>query len=169
MHGVYKPSRENLPDLKRLKPLHYEILRLTYLTYTREEVAKYMNVTPQTVTNTINSTLGQEELERLKADDAQQTQVLKNRIAEVRPEALKILVEDMKDKEVSAAVRSGNAKFILGELAGLTIKDTPNNPNHLTPAQMEAIKQLAIQSRQRSDERSMIENAEETEYTSVDN
>lgn len=167
MKGQYKEDRSSLPDIQRLKPIHYEILRLTFLTYSRREITQLLNVTEQTITNTINSTLGQQELNRLKASQDEQTMVLKQRIAEVRPRALKILVDDMERDEVSPAVRSSNAKFILGELGGLTLRNTPDLPNHLTPAQMETIKQLAIETRLKKDKRDKINNIEEVEYQAI--
>lgn len=167
MKGQFKEDRTSLPDIQRLKPIHYEILRLSFLTYNRMEIAQLLNVSEQTITNTINSTLGQRELARLQANNEEQTMVLKQRIAEVRPRALKILVEDMENGDVSPAVRSSNAKYILGELGGLTIRDNADKPNNITPAQMETIKQLAIETKLRNRERSRINNAEETEYQAV--
>lgn len=167
MNGQLQEDRTNLPNILRLKPQHLEIIRLHWLLFSHEEIAKICSCTTQTVSNTINSDLGREELSRLRLCADDQTKLLKQRIADVQPKALKILVDDMSDHEVPASVRSSNAKFILGELGDLTIKEDKNTPNHLTPAQMVVVKQLALQNKRKAQELE-LESIEETQYVSVD-
>lgn len=166
MHGEFDQDRSQQNNLQRFKAIHYEIVRLQWLLFTRNEIAKLTGVTTQTVSNTINSDIGKNELLRLQKDRAQQNVYLKERIAEVQPIALKVLIDDMNDHDVQPSVRGTNARFVLGELGGLTIHDNQNKNNQLSPAQMEAIKQLALATRQEQN-RSNVEGVEETKYEEI--
>jgi len=166
MHGEFDHDRSQQNNLQRFKALHYEIIRLHWLLFSRDEVAKLCGVTTQTVSNTINSDIGHQELTRLQGDRAQQNVYLKERIAEAQPIALKVILEDMQSDNVSPSTRGTNARFVLGELGGLTIKESQSKNNHLSPAQMEAIKQLALATRTEQN-RSEVESAEEVKYEEI--
>jgi len=166
MHGEFDHDRSQQNNLQRFKALHYEIIRLHWLLFTRDEIAKLTAVTTQTVSNTINSDIGRQELQRLQLDRAQQNVYLKERIAEAQPIALRVILEDMQNDSVAPSTRSSNARFVLGELGGLTIHESQSKNNHLSPAQMEAIKQLALATRSEQT-RSDVESAEETQYEEI--
>jgi predicted transcriptional regulator len=106
--------RRNPADPKRLWELHHEVLRRRFLGQRVKDIADAVGLTPQRVSQVLNSPLAQEKLRVMRAEaDGTAVDVAK-RIAELAPKAVAVLDKLLDGNNgVSPAVRASAAKDIL--------------------------------------------------------
>lgn len=85
-------DRENRKtyDIKQFWQVHHEIVNLDALGYKQTEIAMILGVTPQTVSNTLNSTLGEEKLAMIRLERDADARLMVERIRVLRDKALKV-------------------------------------------------------------------------------
>ncbi len=107
MNEPEKRDRRRSPtrswDIKQLWQRNHEIIRLAFLGWKHKDIAEHLGVTPVTVSNTVNSTLGKDKLNLMTgARDAETIDVAKE-ISNMAPKALKIY-DKILDEESPASL-----------------------------------------------------------------
>jgi len=122
------PGERKTYDPKKLWESNHEILNLKVLGLTNENVAEILNVTPATVSNTVNSTLGKDKLAMMRGSRDADTWDAAKEIAEASKECLRFLRDAMGDRyedvegnivQASVNAKITIAKHILNDLSGL--------------------------------------------------
>jgi len=94
------------------------MLRLAFLGWNHKDIADKLGVTPVTVNNTVNSTLGQRKLAMLDdARDADSIDVAE-KVAELAPKAVEIYKEILEEEEASLSLKKKTADTILKDILG---------------------------------------------------
>jgi predicted DNA-binding protein (UPF0251 family) len=110
----YKEEGNKNYDIKRLWGQQKEILRLIASgLYNNKQVAEFVGVTPQTVSNVINSALGKQALEMMEGAADSETVDLMVRIRALAPIALTVEEELMLDTETSGRLKHDIAGKVL--------------------------------------------------------
>jgi predicted transcriptional regulator len=100
-------------QIKTLWDLNHQIMRLAVLGHKHREIAELLNVTPATVSNTLNSEIGKRQLLVLRgAVDAETVDVAKE-IQRLAPKAVKLLEEMLEDNNTGSNVRVTLIKDVL--------------------------------------------------------
>jgi predicted transcriptional regulator len=141
------PSQEKRAsyDIKQLWQKNHEILMYALVGMKHEEIAKMVGVTPKTVSNTVNSSLGQNKLSEMRiARDANSLDVAAE-VTKMYGKALKVYEEilDGEGKNVSPSLRKQTADTILMDIGGHrapTKIDTRNAHMHMTTEELEELK-----------------------------
>jgi transcriptional regulator len=134
-------------DIKQLWDHHHEILRLIVLGHTNVHIAEMLGCTPQNVSDTRNSPLGREFIERGRAARDAEMANIAARISAHIPKALKLL-EDIIDGNYEGASLSLRAKYAsmhLGRGGFGEITKTATMNAHLSADEIGAIKNRAIE------------------------
>jgi DNA-binding CsgD family transcriptional regulator len=106
-------------DPKVLHERNHEILNLHALGLKNTQIAKAIGVTPQTVCNTVTSSLGQEKLLAMRGSRDQKTLEILDRIDSMQEKALDTLEEILLDDErASLSLKRTTAMNILVDLGG---------------------------------------------------
>ena len=107
-------------DIKQLWNQNHEILRLSFLGWRNIEIAKRLNISPITVSNTINSTLGQKKLQNMREKRDSEVIGISEKIANLAEGAVKVYEEIIKDDEgrVSMSLKKNTADTILKDILG---------------------------------------------------
>lgn len=104
-------------DIQKLWDSNREILRLIALGWKDREIAEKLNITPQTVSNTRNSTLGKRQLAIIRgARDAETFSVMK-KVDELLPKAFKVYEEILESEGISS-LKKQTADTVVKDLAG---------------------------------------------------
>ena len=82
-------------QIEHLWSIHHEILRRTFLGQKALVIARILGITSQTVSNTINSDLGRQILERMHDKGEDSVVDVQKRILEHAPEALEVVIDTM--------------------------------------------------------------------------
>lgn len=137
-------------NIKQLWQRNHEIVNLAAKGYKNVEIAEILNISPQTVSNTLNSELGQyklSELRKLRDDEAKKT-VEKIRV--LTDKALKLYHEvfDDEDGEYSKRDKLRVADTVLLELSGYRAPTKIQSHSVLTtlsPEELESFKKRGLQ------------------------
>jgi len=134
LYGAREPDgRRALPgerktyDIKQLWQKNHEILNLALLGIKQEQIAEIVEVSPVTVSNTLNSTLGKEKLALMRGSRDADSWDTAKKIQELAKKSLQlyetILDDSERDKDGNSAVSLGMkfnvAKHITNDLSGL--------------------------------------------------
>jgi len=112
-------SPERTFDIKQLWQRNHEIVRLAFLGWKHKDIADHLGVTPTTVSNTVNSTLGKDKLNLMTgARDAQAMDVMEE-IQNMIPKAIKVyddILED--DSPASWSLKKSTADTVIKDILG---------------------------------------------------
>jgi hypothetical protein len=125
---------------------HHEILRLAIMGHSRDEISEKVGCTPQTVTNTLNSRLGQEKLALLRAERDTSCTDVASAIRELAPRALEIMSEVMENGTTPAGVRLAASKDLLDRAGFAAPKQVQvtSVTAHLTHDEIKELKDRAM-------------------------
>ena len=130
-------------DIKQLWQRSHEILNLALLGHKQTDIAKLLNIAPQTVCDTLNSTLGRETLaERRQARDAEY-EGLRDEVMELTRKGLKVYDQILRDESESAKLKKDTADTVILELSGLRVPtrvDSRSIHTTLTAEELEEFK-----------------------------
>lgn len=107
-------------DIKQLWARNHEILRLALLGHSYKEIAAMLNISPATVSLTLNSELGMKKMSELQlARDAETVDVARE-VANLFPQALAIYRRILEDSsgEATLELQKKTADTILMDLGG---------------------------------------------------
>jgi len=114
MPYLSKTVKKNTPQIQRLWGKQKEIIRLSASgLYTNKEIAEIVGVTPQTVSNIINSELGQSQIEILQGMRDAEAVDVSIMIKKLAPIALSIQQELMLSPDEKSELKSRIADSIL--------------------------------------------------------
>jgi predicted DNA binding protein len=116
-------------NIKQLWQVHHEILNLAARGFKEVEIAEILNITPQTVSNTLNSRLGEEKLSVIREERDEEAKRTNESIRVLKDKALKVYHEifDKKDEEgnpvdgVTLKERLHVADTVMLELSGYKV------------------------------------------------
>ncbi len=110
-------------DIKSLWSLNHEIIDLDARGFKGVDIAKILHISPQTVSNTLNSTLGSEKKAELREIRDGETRVRMEQIRVLTDKAIGVYNEilDNETNEASLKDRRETADNVLLELSGLRV------------------------------------------------
>lgn len=161
------PEERKTYEIKQLWQLNHEILNLAAKGFKQVEIADILNITPQTVSNTLNSELGQHKLSELRLERDEETKVIAEKIRILTNKALKIYHEIIDDESGESTLKDKRvvADTVMLELSGLRaptkIQSATMNYN-LSKEDIEEFKRRAVQAARES---GMIVDVEEEKVT----
>jgi DNA-binding CsgD family transcriptional regulator len=144
------PEERKTHDIKAMWQRHHEIVNLAAQGFKQVEIAEILNIDPQTVSNTLNSTLGKEKLSELREirDGEAKKNVEKIRILKDKAIQVYHKIFDNPDGQATLKDQKEVATTVLMELSGLR-EPTKIQSHHtsiaLTTEELTAFKQRGIQ------------------------
>jgi predicted transcriptional regulator len=84
------PGERKTYDIKQFWQVHHEIVNLAAQGFKQTEIAYILGITPQTVSNTLNSTLGEEKLSLMRLERDADAKLMIERVRVLRDKALKV-------------------------------------------------------------------------------
>jgi len=144
------PDRRFAPNgrklqIQRIWDLHHEIMRLAILGWKPVYIAEHLNITPQTVSNTLGSELCKRQLEVMRGARDSDTVDILDEIKRLAPTALKT-IEALMENDPSGRTRLGAAIDILDRAGYAPPKVVEGRflSAHLTLEDIEDIKNRAM-------------------------
>lgn len=151
-----RDKRESAPgtrrhEIKKLWSRSHEIINLDSLGYRHSEIAKMLDIKPQTVSNTLNSQLGREVCAEVRKTRDEEYETLRDDALELTKKAMKVYHEIFDEPDVTGRVplkmKKETADTVVLELSGLrapTQIQSQSMNMTLTPEDIEAFKQRGI-------------------------
>jgi DNA-binding NarL/FixJ family response regulator len=138
------PVRERSQDIQQLWQRSHEILRYVLLGMDNNTVAKLVGVTPATVSNTINSSLGQKKLSELRVVRDAKTIDVAEEVCKLHEKAVRVYADILEGKgEPSKALQKATADTVIMDISGHrapTKVDARHLNIQLTPEELEDLK-----------------------------
>jgi len=140
-------------DLKKLWSRQKEIINLDSLGYKGVDIARMLDVTPLTVSNALNSTLGKVEVVRTREERDAEYETLREDVLELTKKSLIKYEEILAGEAEVTKMQKDTADTVVLELSGLrapTRIDSRSVSMHLTNAEIEEFKQRGIEAARES-------------------
>jgi predicted transcriptional regulator len=142
-------------DIKGLWQRSHEIINLAAKGYKGTEIAEILNITPQTVSNTLNSELGQHKLSEIRQERDGELKKTVEKVRVLTDKALQVYHEIFDDEsgECTLKDKMKAADTVLLELSGLRVPTRIQSQSvHtvLTPEELEEFKQRGIKAAKES-------------------
>jgi len=126
---VYRePDERRVPDeerktynIKQLWQRSHEIVNLAAMGYKQVEIAEILNVTPQTVSNTLNSELGKEKLSEIREARDNEAKMVAEKIRVLTKRALQTYHEIFDNPDATIKDKKDVADTVVLELSGLRV------------------------------------------------
>ena len=106
-------------DIKKLWSRQHEIINLDSLGYKGTEIAKMLGVTPMTVSNALNSTLGTEEKSNVRKTRDEEFEDLREEVMELTKKSLKVYNEILESETEAMTLKKATADTVALDLAGM--------------------------------------------------
>jgi len=145
-------------DIKQLWQVHHEIINLRAQGYKEHEIAEVLNITPQTVSNTLNSTIGEEKLSVIRQErdeDAKKTvekiRILTNKAIKTYHEIFDGRNSDGDPIDVSIKDKLHCADVVMLELSGYKVPTRiQQTTTTMTAIELEEFKQRGLKTARES-------------------
>ena len=136
-------------DVKSLWQRNHEIVNYAARGFKQTEIAEILNIHPQTVSNTLNSELGERKLSEIRLERDEEAKVVSEKIRAITNKALKVYHDLFDDAtgQVNLKDKGHFAEGFLKEMSGLrapTQVQSLHASYQLTPEQLEAFKKRGI-------------------------
>ena len=106
-------------DPVELAQRHHEILNLSLLGLKNVDIAAQLNVTPQSVTQIVNSSLGQEKLRMMRMSRDAEAFDVRKELDKLLPQAVEVYQHILsKDSEASLGLKKKTADTLILDVAG---------------------------------------------------
>lgn len=112
------PGERKTYNIKQLWQRNHEILRLAVLGYKSAQIATLLGITPETVSNTLNSDLGMEKLSVLRQERDKKTVDVVEEVNKLMPKALATYEKILDDEKESAKLKKEVADTVLMDIGG---------------------------------------------------
>lgn len=150
---VRKVDRRRNPDRKthdiqQLWQRSHEILNLSLLGYKGSEISGMLNICPETVSNTLNSTLGLEAMADNREARDDEFDKLQRDVIELTKKSLKIYNEILVKEDESMKLKKDTADTIVLELSGLRAPTRIDSRSIHTTATLEEIESFKKRGRE---------------------
>ena len=149
------PEERKTYEVKQLWQRSHEIVNLAARGYKQTEIAEILNITPQTVSNTLNSELGQHKLSDIRLERDEEAKKISEKVRILTKRALEVYHEIFDDEsgECSLRDKKAAADTVLLELSGLrapTKIQSQHVSTTLTLEELEEFKRRGIQAAKES-------------------
>ena len=134
-------------DIKKLWSRQHEILNLDSLGYKGTEIAKMLGVTPTTVSNALNSTLGTEEKSNIRKTRDEEYEELREEVMVLTKKSLIVYNEILESETEAMTLKKATADTVALDLAGMrapTRIDSRHVSVSATPEEIENFKRRGI-------------------------
>ncbi len=133
------------PDIKALWQRNHEIINLAARGFKQVEIAEILSITPATVSNTLNSELGEKKLSEIRLERDEDAKKVSEKIRILTNKAIDVYHEifDNEGGEATIKDRKGAADTVVLELSGLRVPTRVQSQHVstvLTPEELEAFK-----------------------------
>lgn len=135
-------------DIKQLWQRSHEILNLALLGHKQTEIAEMLDVHPQTVSNTLNSSLGLEVMSEKRKDRDEEFKELNDKVMALTRKSLEVYDRILSDEAESTKLKKDTADTITLDLAGMrapTRIDTRSMHMNLTKDEIEEFKRRGVE------------------------
>jgi len=137
-----KDGERKTHNIKQLWQWSHEILNLAVRGMKPVEIAEILNITPQTVSNTLNSDLGMQKLSEMRKKRDEDTYDTVKEIDDLTKKALDVYHEIFDDKMESHAMKKKVADTVTLELSGLRVPTKIHSGNFNVIATLEEIEEF---------------------------
>ncbi len=117
-HDKRCTGREAMWDIKRLWQRSHEVIRLALTGMKQNEIAKILNITPATVSNTLNSPIAKEKLSVMRKALDDETVNVAVEVGRLAEKAIATYDEIFDNGTVSLKLKKETADTVLMELGG---------------------------------------------------
>lgn len=148
-----RTERSQTHDIKQLWQRSHEIIGLALQGHKYTDIAKILNISPVTVSNTLNSTLGKGKLSNMRGERDEHYKRVSEEIKKLTIKALDTYHKIFDSPNVDVEMKKETADTITLEIAGMrapTKVDTRSLHMHATPEEIESFKQRGLQAARES-------------------
>lgn len=150
-----KDGERKTYEAKALWQRHHEIVNLTAQGYKQVEVARILNIDPQTVSNVLNSGLGKYKLSEIRQDRDEETKLVVEKVRVLTEQALNIYQNILDNENGAATIKDQKdvADTVVLELSGLRVPtriQSNSISTILSAAELEEFKQRGIKAARES-------------------
>lgn len=141
------PEERKTHDIKQLWQRSHEILGLALQGLKQTEIAKVLNITPQTVSNCLNSELGRQKLSHLRGERDDEYKKINERVMKLVHKSLDTYEQIFVKGDVDMELKKKTADTITLDLAGMrapTKVESKNLNVHATTEDIEAFKKRGL-------------------------
>lgn len=142
-----RTGRENTHDIKQLWQRSHEILGLALQGMKQTEIAKVLNISPVTVSNTLNSTLGKEKLSVMRGERDEHYVKVNEEIKKLTIKALNTYHKLFDTPSVDNELKKEVADTITLDIAGMRAPTKIDNKSlhmHATVEEIEEFKRRGL-------------------------
>ena len=156
-----KPREERKTyDIKQMWQRTHEVVNLAATGLKGTKIAEIVDCTPQTVSNILNSTLGENKLSDIRLARDEKAKELQGRIAELTEKALTTYEEILKNETASLSLKKQTADTIILDLAGHRAPTKIQSQSFSTSATLEEIEEFKRRGFEAARQSGMIVEAE---------
>jgi len=148
-----RSDREGCYDIKQLWQRSHEIVALALQGLKQTEIASILNVSPVTVSNTLNSQLGMEKLSAMREERDDEAVKFNKEVIKLRDKAIKVYHDLFDNPTISPNLKKATADTIVMDIAGHrapTRIDSRSVHMTATPEEIESFKQRGLQAARES-------------------
>ena len=143
-----RTDRTGTHDIKSLWQRQHEIVNLAIQGMKQNKIAEQLEVSPVTVSNALNSTLGREKLSKMRKGRDEEAVKVSEEVARLSAKALEVYEEIFDSDNASLTLKKTTADTVLMDLAGHrapTKIDSRTVSMTATPKEIEEFKRRGIQ------------------------
>ena len=162
-----RSDREHTHDIKQLWQRSHEILGLALQGLKHKDIAQMLSISPVTVSNTLNSTLGKEKLSEMRGERDEHYKKVNEEIKALTIKALNTYHQLFDSPNIDPKMKKETADTITLEIAGMrapTKVDTRTLHAHATLEEIEEFKRRGLEAARESGMLAVVE-GEGTLYT----
>src|SRR4030067_128438 len=155
-----RTDRSQTYDIKQLWQRSHEILGLALQGLKQVEIAKILNISPVTVSNTLNSTLGKEKLSVLRGERDEHYIQVSEEIKKLTIKALNTYHQLFDNPTIDAKMKKETADTITLDIAGMrapTKVDSRTLHAHATLEEIEEFKRRGLEAARESGMLAIVE------------
>ena len=142
-----RTDRESTHDIQSLWQRQHEIINLALQGMKQNLIAEKLQISPVTVSNALNSTLGREKLSRMRKGRDEEAVKVSEEVARLSAKALEVYEEIFDSQTASMNLKKTTADTVLMDLAGHrapTKIDSRSVTMTATPQEIEDFKRRGI-------------------------
>lgn len=164
------PACERSFQAKQLWQRHHEIVNLAARGFKQKEIAEILNITPQTVCNTLNGELGMRKLSDIRKDRDDEARKVSEKIRVLTDKALATYHEIFDSDMATLSEKKSAADTVVLELSGLRVPTKTQNATatfRISPEELELFKKRGLEAAKESgliayDEEAEVVDAEDS-------
>lgn len=135
-------EKKSIPDIKHLWQKNHEILGLCLQGFSTKDIAETLNICRTTVSNTLNSELGQKKLSEMRKERDGEFIDVSKKIAELSEKALEMYEQIFDSTTISHNLKKSTADTVLMDLGGHRAPTKIDSRHITTTATLEEIEEF---------------------------